>query len=275
MKWNDWAKQREERIRHRRLIPLLAAAFFGLVLSVAGAEPGAKPGPALPAPPAEVPPPTEVDSKVESMKNLAMRRISPDVLEIGLVRLDQRARSVSFPAVVNMNQGLLEYLLVTSYGKKHESLLRTETQPFQIHVAMLLLNASSPSNQLSTAPASQIKSPGKDVLPGDQVTVEVSWNRGGQEIRMPAAALLKNQRQTTAVPTAAWVYTGSSVWDGKFLAQRDGSVVSLVTDPCALINNEGPGHDDDHVWIANTNSLPPVSSAVQVILTLKKSATAK
>jgi len=254
---------------------LLAVAYLGIILAAQGAEPGANPGPALPAPPPEVPPPAQIDSKVESMKHLAMRRVSPDVLEIGPVRLDQRARSVSFPAVVNMNQGLLEYLLVTGYGKKHESLLRTETQPFQIHVAMLLLNVASRTNQLSAAPTSQIKSPGKDVLPGDKVTIEVSWSRDGQESRLPAEALLRNQRQPSATPVAGWIYNGSSVWDGKFLAQREGSVVSLVTDACALVNNSGPGHDDDHTWTANTNSLPPVNTPVQVTIKLKPPAAAR
>ena len=33
----------------------------------------------------------------------------------------------------------MEYFLVASWGKTHESILKTDTEPFRIHLAMLLL----------------------------------------------------------------------------------------------------------------------------------------
>jgi hypothetical protein len=70
--------------------------------------------------------------------------------------------------------------------------------------------------------------------------------------------------------TGDWVYTGSRVIEGLFLAEIDGSVVSLVTDGEALINNEGSGHDNDIIWLANTNSLPPTNTPVTVSIKLSK-----
>ncbi len=53
-----------------------------------------------------------------------------------------------------------------------------------------------------------------------------------------------------------------------FLAQREGSIVSLVTAPEALINNAAPGHDDDTIWTPNTKRLPSTNDSAEVIIKL-------
>lgn len=215
------------------------------------------------------PPPVAASPPSVIPSGLALKMVSPGVFELGKVRLEKKQRTVSFPAFLNMNQGPLEYLLVTSYGKKHESLLSTEVEPLQIHVAMLLLGIkASDTNQLSTAPPSQIKSPSEKVISGDPVSVEISWMVLGKEVRFPARELLINLENKGTTEKAPWVYNGSSVWDGKFLAQRDGSIVSLVNDLTALVNNTGQGHDNDNVWIPATNGLPSLNTPVSVTIRL-------
>ncbi len=56
-----------------------------------------------------------------------MREVSPGVYEIGKIHLDQKARTVRFPGLLNMKDGNLEYLLVTDQGNIHESLLSSAT----------------------------------------------------------------------------------------------------------------------------------------------------
>src|SRR4051794_6509782 len=70
-----------------------------------------------------------------------MREVSPGVFEIGKIHLDQKARTETFPGILNMKDGNLEYLLVTEQGSAHESLLVSEIQPNDLHFAMLLLGA--------------------------------------------------------------------------------------------------------------------------------------
>jgi hypothetical protein len=48
-----------------------------------------------------------------------------------------------------------------------------------------------------------------------------------------------------------------------------GSLISLVTDPVALVNNTGPGHDNDLIWTPNTNNLPPADVPVEVTIRLE------
>jgi hypothetical protein len=50
----------------------------------------------------------------------------------------------------------------------------------------------------------------------------------------------------------------------------DGSIISLVTDPVALINNTGPGHDNDLIWEPNAANLPPPGVPVEVTVTLQE-----
>ena len=81
--------------------------------------------------------------------------------------LEKLKQQISFPVLINMNEGLVEYILVTGKGKTHESLLVTRTEPFHIHVAMLLLGAivvASITNMPSLRPASRPSSPSSTSL---------------------------------------------------------------------------------------------------------------
>src|SRR5436309_1824597 len=66
---------------------------------------------------------TNASNPALSLTNGALRRISEDVFGLGLVRLDTKKRTVSFPGKVNMSTGSVEYALVRVTGKVHESVL--------------------------------------------------------------------------------------------------------------------------------------------------------
>ena len=90
----------------------------------------------------------------------------------------------------------------------------------------------------------------------------------GKVTRKKAGELIFNGKSKSVLRTGDWVYNGSLLEGHSFLAQREGSIVSLVTDPEALINNAVPGHDDDTIWTVNTSSLPPADTPVEVIIKL-------
>ena len=207
--------------------------------------------PAAPPPPALTP------------TNLPLKTIAPGVLELGLVRIDKQRGSVTVPAFVNMKEGVIEYFLVTSEGKTHESVLRTDAEPIHIHVAMLLLGAQGAgTNELPADPAFR--------LPGDNVTIEVLWKPGTKERRVRAESLVLNRKSKAAMTKGDWTYTGSRMREDGFAAQADGSIISLITDVDALINNPRPGREDDDRWLSNAKSLPEFNEPVQVVITLKE-----
>ena len=79
------------------------------------------------------------------------------VIDFQGIQIDKENRTVTFPAAINMDGGMLEYLIVTEMGKTHESLLSTKIQPYDIQVAMLLLGIK-PAGKADSEPPGQITS---------------------------------------------------------------------------------------------------------------------
>ena len=215
-----------------------------------------------------------VESSMAKLTNTPVREVEPGIFEVGRVRLDQRRRSITLPATLNKTQGLMEYFLVTTYGKTHESILKTQAEPYHFHLAMLLLGAHGPGNaDFPGSPTNGVPGPvvhpSKETIPGDKVAIEVKWKTPAGETRHSAEELIRKNDTPTNMAPGSWVYNGSLIVNNKFLAQMDGSLISLVTDPVALVNNTGPGHDNDLIWEPNPANLPPPGVPVDVTITFQ------
>ena len=190
--------------------------------------------------------------------NLPIQQIAPGVFQLGLVRLNVEERAIRFPAFLNMTNGLVEYLIVTGTGKLHESVLRTEVEPSQIHLALLFIGAQVATNSGSTN------------ITGDKFKIDISWKTADREQHSIGEDFIFNSHTKLPMSKDGWIYNGSKVVDGTFIAQRDGSIVSIITDPLALANNPQPDRDNDEIWFVNTNSVPRLNSPVEVRFQLEK-----
>jgi hypothetical protein len=212
--------------------------------------------------------------------NPPLRQISPDVFQLGQVRFDKSRKTVQFPAQLNMNAGLIEYFLVSTKGKTYESLLRTETDPYQIQLAMLLVGAngapqtpallaapSTPFHVNRSAGAANVPPP---LVAGDRISIELAWTVDGREKRARAEDWVLNLLTKTNAAAGTWIYNGSRVVDSIFIAQRDGSIVAMIDDVDSMVNNPRPGHDNDQIWQIQTNALPPLETPVEVTFRLEK-----
>ena len=216
-----------------------------------------------------------VESSMMALTNTSVRMVEPGIFEVGRVRLDQRRRSVTLPATLNKSQGLMEYFLVTTYGKTHESILKSQAEPYHIHLAMLLLGAHGPGNaDFPGSPANCVPGPvvhpSKETIPGDRVAIDVKWKPPDGETRHSVEDLIRKNDTPANMAHGWWVHNGSLIVKNKFLAQMDGSIISLVTDPVALINYTGPGHDNDLIWEPNPTNLPPPNVPVEVTITFQE-----
>ena len=194
--------------------------------------------------------------------NPPLHQIAPNVFQIGQVRLDKEKKTVTFPAMLNQKAGPIEYFLVTSSGKTHESVLRTDVPPFQIHIAMLLLGAKGTTNSFPDDPSKS--------LPGDQVSISVRWKAGRIEKQCRAEELVCNTKAKSGMSKGPWIYNGSAVIDGTFIAQEQGSIIAVMEDPYALINNPRPGREDDKIWMVRSKKVPPPETPVEVVIQLIK-----
>lgn len=221
------------------------------------------------------PPPVPVPNPEQAaVTNMVIRPAGAGVFEIGRVRLSKSDRTVTFPAVVNARQGPMEYFLVAPYGATHESVLRTEAQPYHVHIAMLLLDARGdphPPGAPGQAgfPTRQIENPWKRAIGGDPITVEVAWIGEGRTNRHRAEDLVYNLAEHAPMVPGPWTYSGSLIVEGTFIAQGNGAIAALIGNPSALINNPRKGSENDDIWTVNTNALPPVGTPVEVTLRLE------
>jgi hypothetical protein len=197
----------------------------------------------------------------EAATNLPLKRLGPGLFALGDVSFNKEQRTVSFPARVNLGQGNIEYLLVTSAGKTHESLFRTDAKPHHVQLALVLLGARGSTNAFAEHAAKPV--------PGDHVEIEVSWTAGGKLLRFAAEEFVED-RKSVRMSKGPWTYNGSRLREDGFAAEVDGSIISLITDPDALINNPRPGREDDDNWLIRTNGLPPLNSPVEIRIKLAR-----
>lgn len=205
-----------------------------------------------------------------------MREVGPGLYELGKMRLDKNAASLTFPGKINMKEGMLEYLICSPQGSTHESLLVSEVRPTDLHFAMLLLGAKGAGIRTPApedAPPSQIdaeylkKAP---ELKGDVITITARYkNKEGKEITTAVEDWILNESTKQAAPRGPWSYTGSMFYEKDFLAEVQGNIASLVTNPAALINNPRNGNTNDKTWIVNEKTVPPVDTPLEITITLQ------
>jgi hypothetical protein len=209
-----------------------------------------------------------------------LREISPGIFEYHGVRLDKKDRRISFPGTVNQREGLIEYLLVNEKGKAHESLLATSVLPLDIHLAMLLvgLKEDQIANANEPVPPSAIDSAylrSAPPLKGAAVRLSVSWTENGQRREISPDEWIFNLQTNRTMTPGPWTYNGSLVQDGVFLATQELSIVAVITDPTALVNNPRAGYDNDEIWQVRDKVVPPLDTPVEISMTLAETSTSK
>ncbi|HEX4083945.1 MAG TPA: YdjY domain-containing protein [Chthoniobacteraceae bacterium] len=199
-------------------------------------------------------------------------RAAPDpTIDFRGIQIDKVKRTITFPAEINMTEGLLEYLLVNDMGKTHESLLSTKIQPYDIQVAMLLLGIKPAANANAQPPAQLNRAYLQNApqLAGDKIDIHISWQDGQGQHLVRAEDLIWNLKRNAVMTPGPWIYNGSEMYEGRFLAQVDGSIGALVRDSAALLNNPRPGNDDDQIWQPYAKVTPKVGTAVDVTIELE------
>jgi hypothetical protein len=193
--------------------------------------------------------------------NAPVRSLGPGLYAVGLVRLNSRTRTLTFPATVNLREETVEYALVHKTGKTHESIFRTDARPMDLQVALLLLG-------LKARMTNSFGADGKSPPVGDKVWVEVGWTNQDERVSCPIEDLVWDRTNRIPLRRGEWIYHGSNFSEGLFTAQRDGSILSIHIDPDALINNPRPGRENDDRYVPNTAKLPPIGTPVEITLRL-------
>ncbi len=200
-------------------------------------------------PPPSPPPPSHF---------IAVEKKGKGLFRLGSIQINRKTKNITFPATINMDKGLLEYLLVKSTGKTHESLLRTKIDPYYLNIAFLLLGFEGTDHPLTQQGANEKPQ-------GNPVKIELIYKHEGDSVHVtPNEWVVKKKNEMVTVPAINWLYTGSVVFNGQLLAQTDGSIVALFHDPAALIDNTDPEGSNDEIWFVNEKTVPPIGTDVTV-----------
>jgi hypothetical protein len=197
------------------------------------------------------------EATLSANTNRPIRQVGPGLFEVGQVRLDTRLKTASFAGRVNQREGAIEYLLVAANGKLLESVLRTDIEPYHLHTALLLLGVKG-------APPTTLNPDYSRPVAGDPISLSVVWTNQNQRLEFPAEDLVSNVESGQALTRGNWTYSGSRLLEGTFIAQRDRSVVAVMGDMDALINNPRPGRENDKIWTVNTKACPPLETPVWI-----------
>ncbi len=215
--------------------------------------------------PASKPMLTRAEAETEMKKSLNLQTLGPDAFALGLVNFDKRARTIRFPAKVNLHDEVIEYALVASTGKAHEALFVTDAKPEDLHLASLLLNV--PAASLEGQLDEQAKFPA-----ANGVKITVTWKKNGPDAVHDLAelVLVNSAGGQPAAPMSAggWFYGGSRFNALGFLASQEGSFIGLISDSSALIENPRVDRARDDIHFPNKALLPAKGTQVEFVIQL-------
>jgi hypothetical protein len=195
-----------------------------------------------------------------------MQSLGHDRYQIGQVVVDRHAHRLTFTArVAHLGEAPLEYLAVSRAGRKlYESLLEADATGSELNLGLILLGFDGTR---SSRPAFQFD---PHLPAGQRVAITVRWGTGRAARTVTADEALLDDVQRKAVEPSTWVYLGSIIRprDGKFLADLYGTLIGFVHDPADVVDHQfGLGIGAYGSVRGNTSLLPPIGSAVEVVLT--------
>ena len=204
------------------------------------------------------------DSVAQQQGEPSIEKLSDTVYRIGTVILDQGKNEISVEGKVNMQSGMIEYLACARRGKLHESVLVLDAEPYQLQVALLLFGLE---------PGGGLEYQGDPRTPqGDSLEIWVEWEEEGKTKRHRIEDFVYNIARKRTMRHTPWIFVGSRVVDGTFMADVERSIIATYHDPMAIIDNPLPTGADDTLYQANHHLVPERGTPVTVFFKPLKSA---
>lgn len=201
----------------------------------------------------------------------SVKKLDGTRYQTGGVIFDQKTREIRFPAVVNMTEGLLEFLIVHKNGKVHEALLATEISPIHLNLAFTLLRYP-PSRELYPLPneTGDVSDKFPDVPPeikaAARVSIDAEWKDGDRIRRLPVNEWIQHEVKSTSMPAGPWVYGGSDFTNGKYAPETTGDITSIFMSVASVLYYPGVDYNNDDVWTPFPKRVPEPGTPVTVII---------
>lgn len=196
-------------------------------------------------------------------------------LKIGKVTVNHKERTVSFPAQINLQEGILEYICSMPNGKIHESLLVSEADPLHISLGMTLLKFHRFEKFFPMRDENFEWLPFTEPKPADYansyVQISMTYTHEGKEHKSDFSDFVINSRTRKGLSPNAWLYTNSFFYEGAYQASLSGEIIAIFASRTSPINYIGDFHDgvNDTGWVANPKQKLPLGAAVTITISQK------
>lgn len=186
-----------------------------------------------------------------------VKRLPNGDMTIGKLHLHAASRQISFPAIFQEGSTVLEAIIVTPTGRLHEALLKADVSPLQLQFMLYLLNLNNGARLKTDA--------GKR---GALIDIDIKWrNPDGQLVREPVENWVRDDRSKKTMKRIGWVFTGSIVKGGRFLATEEGNICINYSVGSTILDSPDPQSRDDTILFLNEDhKLPPPGTEVRVVL---------
>lgn len=207
-------------------------------------------------------PPKQGNAAAEAKApGVSVKKIGENLYRLGEIEFDAKSREIRFPVTVNQREGgPIEYLLVRETGKVHESILTTSISPLHLQIVMKLLRYEGGNGDVFNrllAPEVLEKEGGKEADRGETVSF-LFQPEGGKAL--PVYEMVIDGESAEAMAPGDWIYTGSAVEEGAFMAEAEGSIIAIYLDHLAMFNMSREGADLDERWGARHTVIPEIGT---------------
>ena len=180
------------------------------------------------------------------------------------VAIDWQRRAVEVQGRVVLREGPIELFACSPRTREYESIIVVDAQPLHIYQAMGLMGLE-PGSPIRFDPKRDRWLPPK----GQALRLRVRYRRESKVHTVPVNQWLSLNDTGSAPDRVPWVFAGSRTGeDGRFGADRDGTVIAVVDFETALIS-VGAVHsaDNESLWLsARTAAIPPLGTACTLLI---------
>lgn len=242
------------------IFPIFCSILFA-------AEPDQAKPETAPEKPASVPSEEKAEEKPTAVAIPSVKKLADGTMQIGEIIFDPKTRQVRVPCTVNMNEGLLEFAVVHENGKIHESLLITKASAVHLNIAMKLLRYVASEELYAIEKERGVltdKFPAVEekIRKASRVNLSIEWQHEGKAKKVPISDWIMHTRTTKPMSAEPWVYGGSMMVDGQFVAEQNGDVAAIFVSRGSLFLYPGKDNTNDEMWLANTKRIPPQGTSV-------------
>lgn len=202
--------------------------------------------------------------------NPKVEQLDENRYRIGDVILDKKTREIRFPAILNMKEGILEFLVVHEHGAVHEALFRTHVSPTHINVALTLLHYKASKEfyripKENGVPSDKFYEVSEETKRAARLAIHVEFEKDGETKRLPVNDWVRHETTAQAMPPSHWVYGGSDFYKGNFMPEGSGEIAAIFITDTALINFPGKDNINDEVWTVMTERVPDLETKVTLV----------